>query len=160
IFQWKKGVCLPSSAVLGRLSAALAVPRENLIARCAAGDDPHLRNPLTEWLRHLGLWGKDAHEKTVPPLVFRLTRSQLTLFLNRLFATDGWATVLAEGNGQIGYGTVSEQLARQVQHLLFRFGIIASLRRRSVLYKGTRRTSWQLDITDRDSIRTFAVEIG
>lgn len=117
-------------------------------------------NTLTAWLREIGLWGKSAHEKTVPSLVFRLPRSQLALFLNRLFATDGWATTLTSGQVQLGYATVSERLARQIQHLLLRFGIVATLKQRFVKYQGARRVAWQLDITDAQSIKTFSSEIG
>ena len=84
----------------------------------------------------------------------------IALFLNRLFATDGWATVLNSGQSQLGYATVSEKLARQIQHLLLRFGIIASLRNRSVKYQNQQRQIWQLDITDERSIKTFIDEIG
>jgi replicative DNA helicase len=118
------------------------------------------RNPLTAWLDGLGLWGKGAAEKHIPDIIFPLRRERIALFLNRLFATDGWATVLASGQAQIGYGTVSERLARQVQHLLLRFGVVASLRRRSVKYRSGRRSAWQLDLTDARSIRTFVREIG
>ncbi|MCX5982890.1 MAG: replicative DNA helicase [Nostocales cyanobacterium LacPavin_0920_SED1_MAG_38_18] len=98
--------------------------------------------------------------KTVPNIVFKLEKSQLSLFLNRLFATDGWATVLNSGQSQLGYCTVSEKLARQIQHLLLRFGIIAALEKRSVKYNNTRRPAWQLDITDALSIKNFIAEIG
>jgi replicative DNA helicase len=84
----------------------------------------------------------------------------LAQFVNRLFATDGWATVLASGQSQLGYASVSERLARQVQHLLLRFGVVAKLRQRWVKYAGARRVSWQLDVTDAESIRTFIAEIG
>ncbi len=99
-------------------------------------------------------------DKSVPDCVFRLVRSQLAIFLNRLFATDGWATVLATGQAQLGFASVSEKLVRQVQHLLLRFGIIGRLKSRSVSYQGQRRPAYQLDITDAASIRTFAQEIG
>ncbi|HEX8455338.1 MAG TPA: replicative DNA helicase [Longimicrobium sp.] len=118
------------------------------------------RNALTAWLDGLGLMGKNAAGKFVPAPVFTLVRPQVALFLNRLFATDGWATVLASGQAQLGYETVSERLARQLQHLLLRFRVIAQLRRREVKYRDGRRTAWQLDITDAESIRTFAREIG
>jgi len=123
------------------------------------------------------------------PVVFNLKKSQVALFLNRLFATDGWATVLNSGQSQIGYASVSETLARQVQHLLLRFGIIARLcsienshfsinqidRSPSIpLKKGEeelskvlgktdqdhRRPAWQLDITDSDSLQIFMDQIG
>ncbi len=119
-----------------------------------------VRDRLVIWLETIGLWGKNSHQKTIPEIIFRLERSQIALFLNRLFATDGWATVLASGQCQLGYGSVSEELARQVQHLLLRFGVIATLKKRSIKYKETRRTAWQLDITDALSIKTFISEIG
>lgn len=118
------------------------------------------RNPLTEWLRGLGIYGCDSHGKFVPDSVFTLRRELVALFLNRLFATDGWATVLASGQAQLGFASVSERLARQVQHLLLRFGVIASLKRRWVKYRDARRTAWQLDITDAHSINRFIEEIG
>jgi replicative DNA helicase len=101
-----------------------------------------------------------SETKTIPNIVFKLEKSQLSLFLNRLFATDGWATLLNSGQSQLGYGTVSEKLARQIQHLLLRFGIIAALKKRSVKYNNTRRPAWQLDITDAISIKNFIAEIG
>lgn len=120
----------------------------------------HGSNALTNWLRSLNLYGKSAHEKTIPSQIFQLTRSQIALFLNRLFATDGWASVLTSGQSQLGYATVSEKLARQIQHLLLRFGIIARLKSRQVKYQEERRAAWQLDITDARSIQTFISEIG
>ncbi|MGA1284480.1 MAG: replicative DNA helicase, partial [Prochlorothrix sp.] len=115
---------------------------------------------LTAWLDDLGLWGKDSHAKFVPSPIFQLEASQIALFLNRLFATDGWITVLNSGQVQLGYASVSEKLVRQLQHLLLRFGIIASLKARQVKYQGTRRPAWQLDITDGRSIQTFIEKIG
>jgi replicative DNA helicase len=117
-------------------------------------------NSLTDWLKSLGLWGKTSHDKFVPAVIFQLPQTQLAAFLNRLFATDGWAAVLSSGQVQLGFATVSKKLAQQVQHLLLRFGIIARLKARSVLYKDERRAAWQLDITDAISIQTFVAEIG
>ncbi|MGA8893903.1 MAG: replicative DNA helicase [Planktothrix agardhii] len=119
-----------------------------------------VRERLVIWMETIGLWGKNYHQKTIPEIIFRLERSQIALFLNRLFATDGWATILASGQCQLGYGSVSEELARQVQHLLLRFGVIATLKKRSIKYKETGRTAWQLDINDALSIKTFISEIG
>ncbi|HEY0320192.1 MAG TPA: replicative DNA helicase [Pyrinomonadaceae bacterium] len=117
-------------------------------------------NPLTLWLKELGVYGCKSSEKFIPAKVFRLKRPYLSLFLNRLFATDGWACVLSSGQSQLGYASTSVRLARQIQHLLLRFGVTATLKRRSVKYKDGRRTAWQLDITDARSIKTFIGEIG
>ncbi|WP_346293921.1 replicative DNA helicase [Sphaerothrix gracilis] len=106
------------------------------------------------------LRSKSDHEKCIPPVVFQLVRSQLALFLNRLFSTDGWISVLSSGQVQLGFASVSEKLAQQVQHLLLRFGILAQRKYRSVKYQDSRRSAWQLDITDSPSIKTFIDQIG
>jgi replicative DNA helicase len=117
-------------------------------------------NPLTKWLKTLGIFGCGSHQKFIPEEVFTLQKARLSLFLNRLFATDGWAHVLKSGQIQLGYASVSEKLIRQVQHLLLRFGVIAKLKKRNVKYRQTRRAAFQLDITDAVSIKTFLTEIG
>src|SRR5262249_49329269 len=44
--------------------------------------------------------------------------------------------------------------------LLLRFGIIAGLHRKAVLYRETRREAWQLEITHRESLYAFQAKIG
>jgi replicative DNA helicase len=157
---WLQGDCAPRQELFERLCKCLGVLPHTLAPNGLAAMSWSSRNPLTRWLEELGLFGLDSHGKFIPDTVFRLKKPQLALFLNRLFATDGWAA-LNEGQApQLGYSTVSERLARQVQHLLLRFGIIAKLRQREVKYSDTRRSSWQLDITHGDSIRAFADQIG
>ncbi|MBE8988366.1 replicative DNA helicase [Nostoc sp. LEGE 12450] len=157
---WKQGVCVPNLENFELLCEILQLESEEFVSHGFACMSKSRKNSLTLWLEELGLWGKDAHSKTIPNIIFKLERSQIALFLNRLFATDGWAALLTSGQSQLGYATVSEKLARQIQHLLLRFGIIASLKKRSVKYKNTRRPAWQLDITDALSIKTFIAEIG
>ncbi len=176
ICYWLQGRNMPGAALfdgIERFFAEAQVAWSPSAREHAVKNGP---NALTRWLMDLGLWGRDAHDKFIPEPIFELPKAQLALFLNRLFATDGWATLLASGQCQVGYATVSERLARQVQHLLLRFGVIAKLR-----YRRIRRTpvdeqlnehgdeqpkeqghanAWQLDLTDADSIRTFATEIG
>jgi len=157
VTNWASGTTAPAAAVLDRIAGELGIGADELAPERIRTREA---NPLTAWLGELGLHGLGAAAKFIPAPVFTLPRAQLGLFLNRLFATDGWATVLASGQAQIGYASTSERLGRQVQHLLLRFGIVASLRRRLVKYRDGRRASWQIDITDARSIRCFAVEIG
>ncbi|HWR95186.1 MAG TPA: replicative DNA helicase [Arenimonas sp.] len=160
VTNWVKGKTLPDLALQGRLCSVLQVEPADL---GMLSDNPARRNspnPLTLWLLELGLMGHGVHHKFVPSPVFRLPKIQLAHFLNRLFATDGWASTWSSGQAQIGYSSVSERLARQVQHLLLRFGIVAKLRQRWIKYRDTRRVSWQLDITDAGAIRQFIDEIG
>ncbi|HWQ33578.1 MAG TPA: replicative DNA helicase [Blastocatellia bacterium] len=157
---WQKGCCAPDPEMFEKLCDALDLNRQELVPAGLAAIRKSSRNRLVLWLEDLGLWGKNAHHKTIPAIVFRLTRPKLALFLNRLFATDGWVAITGNHLAQIGYSTVSERLARQVQHLLLRFGIIAKLRQRQIRYQDSRRAAWQLDITHADSIRRFARDIG
>ena len=160
VTHWASGTTAPDASAFESLSDALGVAALDLAPDGHGSIATREGNPLTHWLGSLGLWGKGASEKAVPAPVFTLQRRQVSLFLNRLFAADGWATVLASGQAQIGYTTTSDRLARQIQHLLLRFGIIASLRRRMVKYRDGRRPAWQLDVTDARSILAFAREIG
>ena len=154
VSYWRAGRQMPDATMRARVFAELNVePSEPLTRRT----DP---NPVTLWLRQLGVMGACAHSKTIPAPIFQLPKAQLAQFINRLFATDGWASLLKSGQSQLGFSSVSERMARQLQHLLLRFGVIAKLRQRAVKYKETRRVAWQLDITDAQSIGTFAAEIG
>jgi replicative DNA helicase len=157
---WMQGKQVPNAETFVKLCNLLSVKPEEIAPNGLSAISKNSKNSLTIWLQELGLWGKNAHAKSIPDIVFKLKRVQLALFLNRLFATDGWATLLSSGQSQLGYASVSEKLARQVQHLLLRFGIIAILKQRHVKYKDTRHLAWQLDITDARSIKTFIAEIG
>jgi replicative DNA helicase len=161
IVYWLDGECVPKSGTFDRLCTALNARNDELAPHGLAAISRSSRNPVVVWLAALGLWNKGARDKTLPAAVFTMPKTQTALFLNRLFATDGWASVDAKSLlAQIGYATTSERLARGVQHLLLRFGIIAGLRKRNVRYQSATRTAWQLEILDPPSIRIFVNEIG
>ena len=165
VTQWRKGQCAPDQETFDALCKALDIAPCQLAPKGYETIRWTGKNPVTAWLEDLKLWGCSAHNKTIPDIVFVLPKSQLALFLNRLFATDGWASVLANGQAQIGYTSVCETLARQIQHLLLRFGIIATLKSRWIKYKDaqsrvSRRPAWQLDITDAIALSRFANDIG
>ena len=157
--NWSQGKTVPDAATSLLLRESLADAVELDISNLARARK-NAPNGLRRWLAELGLWGSAAKDRFVPDVVFRAPREELALFLNRLFATDGWATVLASGQAQLGYCTVSEKLARQIQHLLLRFGVVAAICVRSVKYGESRRRAFQLNITEPRSIRTFVEEIG
>lgn len=160
ICQWQKGEVLPRENQFDRLCDYLHVEPAALAPNGHAAASRASRNPLTQWLEDLRVWGCNSSRKFVPSIIFQLEKSGIALFLNRLFATDGWVAVNAGQAPQLGYASVSERLIRQVQHLLLRFGIIAKIRKRSIRYNNSTRPSWQLDITHGDSIRAFAEQIG
>jgi replicative DNA helicase len=115
------------------------------------------RNPIAAWLDSMGLFGLRSYEKFIPPQVFSLPQSQLALFLRHLWATDGSVTVTKAGNVRVYYSTTSEPLARQVQVLLLRFGVIAKLRSVGNAYG---HSQWTVDVTGVKDQRVFLTEIG
>ncbi len=121
----------------------------------------HHPNHLLQWLRELGLYGAGSHERFVPDVVFELGAEQLATFLSRLLATDGSAWVADEhGDFGISYGSVSERLIHDLQHLLLRFGIRSRVRERSVAYAGTRRRAFELEIRDAENTLRFLDRVG
>jgi len=160
VCNWTKGNTIPGERLYRKICAFFGTEDGAWLPAGRASAAKNAPNALTRWLDDLGIWGRDAHTKHIPNCVFRLPRTQLARFINRLFTTDGWASLLASGQAQLGYASVSEHLICQLQHLLLRFGIIAKLRNRTVTNDKKRFTAYQLDITDAESIRVFVSEIG
>jgi replicative DNA helicase len=89
---------------------------------------------------------------SLPASIFRLCRSNLALFLNRVFAAHGGALLdLTDDRVQVRLFAPSVRIAEQIQHLLLRFGILCR----------HQRLSWgsQLWILD-ECLPAFAAEIG
>jgi replicative DNA helicase len=109
-------------------------------------------NPITTWLRELGLWGKYANAKAFPDEVWRWDRRTLAEFLSTLFACDG--TIYSMGDfPRIEFTVASERLAEDVHHALTRFGIVAKLWRKT-------ERSWRVEITEPQSVWRYQLEIG
>jgi replicative DNA helicase len=157
---WHQGVTAPSEHCFNELCKLLNTNEAELAPKGLSSISKNQKSSLATWLEQMDLQGKNSHQKVIPEQVFKLNKQQIALFINRLFSTDGWATLLSSSQAQLGYASVSEKLIRQVQHLLLRFGIISSIRQKTVKYKGSDHFSWQLNITDQDSIKTFIDEIG
>jgi replicative DNA helicase len=115
------------------------------------------RNPIAAWLHSMGLFGLRSHEKFIPPRIFSLSQTQLALFLRHLWATDGSVTVANSGAVRVYYSTTSEKLARQLQTLLLRFGIISRLHAVGNVYG---HPQWTVDVKGVKDQRRFIGEIG
>ena len=79
---------------------------------------------LREWLLALGMKAVDSHEKRVPESLFRAPKDAVRGFLQGLFSADG-CVARSEGrhNRYVGLGSASLTLVREVQQLLFGFGV-------------------------------------
>jgi replicative DNA helicase len=160
ITHWNKALSVPNETSFVKLCQILGVNEKELVPNGLLSISKNSKSCLTMWLEELGINGRNSHTKLVPDIIFRLNKEQISLFLNRLFATDGWASLLNSGQGQIGYSSVSKTLISQVQHLLLRFGVISSVVLKNVKYNSGCNLAWQLNITHQDSIKTFIEEIG
>jgi replicative DNA helicase len=116
-------------------------------------------NPLRDLFERHGLWGKHSDTKFVPRDVFELADEEIARFLSVLYGCDGHVYV-SERLGQIGYTTISERLAREVQHLLLRLGIVGKIRTlRRPVYDGTGKVAREVIVTGQESLRTFCERI-
>jgi replicative DNA helicase len=79
------------------------------------------RSRVLSYLDLVGVHGVCGPDKHIPDFVFGLRKETLRLYLNRLFTVDGQI----EPTGRIRYRAPSVRMARQVQHLLARFGVVA-----------------------------------
>jgi replicative DNA helicase len=122
----------------------------------AAGHLTHRRrNPIAAWLDELGAFGLRSHEKHVPAAVFRQPTEAIEVFLRHLWATDGciWST---DKRSRVYYATSSEQLARDVQDLLLRIGICATLR---LIPQKRGRPQHHVDVTGTPDQKEFILRV-
>src|SRR5581483_7200809 len=116
-------------------------------------------NPVTALCKKHGVYGKRSEDKFVPDAIFELPDHQIARFLAVLFGCDGYVHC-TERLAHIGYTTISERLAHDVQHLLLRFGISSCIRTlKRKVYEGTEKVAREVRITDQRSLARFATTI-
>jgi replicative DNA helicase len=119
-----------------------------------------VHNPVRVWLDQMGAFGLRSYEKRVPAKVFNQSAAGIAIFLRHLWSTDG-CVHLSHGishYANVYYASSSEGLARDVQSLLLRLGINATLSRHSQGVKG--RDQFHVWITGRDDIFAFLAIVG
>jgi replicative DNA helicase len=109
-------------------------------------------NPVTVWLRELGLWGKLSAEKRFPACVWMWDRERLRELLRVLMSCDGTIYAMS-GYPRIEFTVASEELAADMHHALVRFGIVAKLWRKT-------ERSWRVEITEPEPVARYQTEIG
>ncbi len=127
--------------------------------RCGAG-----KNPLTSWLRELGIWKHTGARKRVPAAVLSQPDDVVAAFLRGLFHADGSLTRGATSSRvTVRLGTISPDLAQDVRHLLLRFGInaILSCDTRNIGGFRTQTTAiYTLSLMQRSVVNAFIERIG
>jgi len=117
-------------------------------------------NPVRQLCLDHDLWGRRSRDKFVPGAILALDDAQIARFLAVLYGCDGHIHA-TERLRQIGYSTISERLAHDVQHLLLRLGIVSVIRRlRRKVYEGTETAAREVRITGQESLRQFCHVVG
>lgn len=111
------------------------------------------KNPVTLWLKELGLMGKSAREKYFPACVWQWDRPRLAEFLRALMSCDGSIFAQQRRYPRIEFCVASRQLARDVYHAFVRFGIVSK-------FYQTRQGAWKVLITSAPDIKKYQEEIG
>ncbi|MGI5836633.1 MAG: replicative DNA helicase [Chloroflexota bacterium] len=97
-----------------------------------------VHNPVATWLEKMRVFNLRSYEKRVPEQVFAQPEAGVATFLRHLWSTDGCIRLGTPGHSQpaIYYASSSADLACDVQSLLLRLGINATLRRKPQNGKG------------------------
>ncbi|MDX1968131.1 MAG: DNA polymerase III subunit alpha [Planctomycetaceae bacterium] len=118
------------------------------------------RSGAYRWAEQLGILGAKANAKSVPAAVFELADADLELFLGRLWSGDGY---IGRGGQSPFYATSSKQLARDVQDLLLRLGVVSRLRTVEFKYRHrgeiSLRTGFTVHLIGEDSLAAFVRRI-
>ena len=135
---------------------ARAVGRMSLNATNRAGRGGLMEpNRVFRWLESLGLAVKSP-AKHLPTQLFELKPRAMARFLRALFSGDGGISVGAN-SVLLEFSSTSERLARDVQHLLLRFGVVGMLRHRET---ASGRGAYTLSVTSKEHVVRFAEAIG
>jgi replicative DNA helicase len=120
----------------------------------------HVHNPVGEWLRKLGLFGLRSYEKFVPERVFAQPVEGIAKFLRHLWSTDGCMNFRIGKKHYAGvyYASSSLRLAEDVQSLLLRCGVNATLSRHAHINKG--RDQYHVHISGKSELEHFMASIG
>ncbi|NNE69422.1 MAG: DNA polymerase III alpha subunit, partial [Rhodothermales bacterium] len=117
-----------------------------------------VRSGIWHWANGLGIINQTATEKHVPPAVFKLRTDNIALFLGRLWSGDGHLS--SPSSASPYYATSSHRLARDVQHLLLRLGIVSRITEKAFKYRGTTKTGWTVRPQGSDVLRRFLEALG
>lgn len=86
------------------------------------------KNPMTRWLRSLGVWKVTSKDKFIPATIFSQPNDVVAAFLRGLFHADG-SLSCRKSSALLRLSTISPHLADGTRHLLLRFGLNAIVNR-------------------------------
>lgn len=120
---------------------------------------PAAETPIARFLEEMGVRFTTAVTKAIPDRIFRLPREQIALFLKVLFTCDGSVYVDRRGQPGVSYSTISPRLVEDVQHLLLRFGLAATLRAKHSRVNGRAATAYEAILCGIPDVQNFLATI-
>ena len=123
-----------------------------------------LTGGVRPWLREIGLAGHTSKTKRVPEFVFRGDSERIGHFIGAYFACDGHINRrgAARKDAAVEFYSVNRPLLQDVQKLLLRIGIQATLSVKRAKYNnftGGPFESYRLTITSQDDVARFAERV-
>jgi DNA polymerase III subunit alpha len=109
------------------------------------------------WLETLNIVGQNAVQKEFPKEAFSLHNENIAVILGRYWSGDGF--IAAEQNFTPYAATSSPTLAKQLQHLLLRFGVVSRVSEKTFTYKEG-RTGYTVHVVGRRSVEKFLEHIA
>ncbi|WP_341529122.1 replicative DNA helicase [Nostoc sp. UHCC 0302] len=119
-----------------------------------------VRNPIAKWLDYLGVFGLRSYQKFVPQDLFSQPQELIGCFLRHLWSTDGSIKLVAGKRLRpiAYYASSSYRLAFDVQTLLLRLGINATLKIVPQFGKG--KNQYHIKITGKPDLELFIQKVG
>lgn len=107
-------------------------------------------------LASLGLVGLNSQTVGIPDALMRMPLDQTKILIEALWATDGCILTHRASNYELTYASISETLAKQMQVMLWKFGIPTRVRQQKPqVYAGTGKTVYLVTVRTGLGIATF-----
>lgn len=139
--------------------ALRTMPAAKPLSKSSGGVEGGAPVQWAQWLQRSGVLGQEE-ARSIPSVVFRLEKRLLAVFLSCLFSVDGSVFTDANGKSRFRYLAPSEEIARHIQHLLVRFGVVGNLGRCRAAGRDSPVGSWCVDVTERQSLHRLTAQIG
>ncbi|MBI2659086.1 hypothetical protein HYX05_03245 [Candidatus Woesearchaeota archaeon] len=121
----------------------------------------HEKTKIRQLFERHKLYNLLSLEKFIPEAILKSTKRTISIFLNRLFSCDGsiYKPQKLKSYWEVSYSSSSKKLAKQVQSLLLRFGILSKLRSKKINLGKKSFLSYEV-VVDGENVLKFINEIG
>jgi replicative DNA helicase len=145
---------------LGELAARLGLEVRRVTDPSQPARYDLLAGPSLARIVHAHHVSMAPERRRVPDAVYRLPRHQLAAFLNRALAGGASTWTGRPGDGRVSFTSPSRRLVSDLQHLLLRFGINATVLEPVVAMNDAAWITHELRVSEPADLVRLADEIG